>query len=189
MQKNPESKDIILSAKDIFSEYGFKKTTLDDIAKKLNIVKSALYHYYESKEGIFCKVIEYEIDIFFDRIKIEIDKSKTIKGKLLNFCLGINSNFQELINLYNITADDIYSNYDNILEIRDNFYKKNIELIESIFNGDPKLRKKKDLKTIARIYTFCVRGIIRNSAIENKPRRLKRELELFNEIYMKGVQG
>ena len=41
---------IINSASDVFEKFGFKKTTVDDIAQALRKGKSSIYYYFKSKE-------------------------------------------------------------------------------------------------------------------------------------------
>lgn len=38
------------------ARYGFEKTTLDDIAREVNLNKASLYYYYKNKEDIFLDV-------------------------------------------------------------------------------------------------------------------------------------
>ena len=44
---------IITVASDIFTRFGFRKTTMDEIASALHKGKSSIYHYFESKEELF----------------------------------------------------------------------------------------------------------------------------------------
>ncbi|RLD78380.1 MAG: TetR/AcrR family transcriptional regulator, partial [Bacteroidetes bacterium] len=52
--------NILDVAQSIFRKYGFKKTTMDEIAKAARKGKSTLYYYFKSKEEIFAAVIEKE---------------------------------------------------------------------------------------------------------------------------------
>ena len=56
-KKDLNRENILKIARDIFSKYGFKKTTLDDIANAVRKGKSSLYYYFESKEDLFQAVI------------------------------------------------------------------------------------------------------------------------------------
>jgi len=48
---------IILTASRIFSHYGFRKTTMEEISKALKKGKSSIYYYFGSKEEIFEAII------------------------------------------------------------------------------------------------------------------------------------
>jgi len=45
--------DILNSAKKHFDRFGYKKTTLDDIARDMKISKKTLYDHFEDKEDLF----------------------------------------------------------------------------------------------------------------------------------------
>ena len=55
-----EKRDRILeAAKDCFLSYGFKKTSMADIAEKVRISRPALYLHFENKEAIFRALVEH----------------------------------------------------------------------------------------------------------------------------------
>ena len=59
---------IIEVAQDIFKKYGFRKSTMDEIAEAAGKGKSTLYHYFKSKEEVFAAVIEKESNIMFKEL-------------------------------------------------------------------------------------------------------------------------
>lgn len=44
---------ILQAARRCFEQFGYAKTTMDDIAKACQITKSSLFYYYDSKENLF----------------------------------------------------------------------------------------------------------------------------------------
>jgi len=63
INKEEYRKRIITTAGEIFSRYGFKKTTMDEIANGLKMGKSSIYYYFASKEEIFEAVVLNEANI------------------------------------------------------------------------------------------------------------------------------
>ncbi|HEV2169666.1 MAG TPA: TetR/AcrR family transcriptional regulator [Candidatus Binatus sp.] len=64
-QRNaPETKrDAILDAAlKLFSQYGYRRTSIDDIAREAEIAKGTVYLSFESKEEIFCALCEFLIE-------------------------------------------------------------------------------------------------------------------------------
>ncbi len=53
-------KRLIEEAQDCLKRYGFKKTTVDELVKRVNIPKGTFYLFYESKEQLF-----YEVQCLF----------------------------------------------------------------------------------------------------------------------------
>ncbi len=46
--------------KKYFHHYGFKKTSVDDVAAEMHISKKTIYEYFESKEAVFAYIIQRE---------------------------------------------------------------------------------------------------------------------------------
>ncbi|MBZ0264033.1 TetR/AcrR family transcriptional regulator [bacterium] len=59
--------EILQAARDQFLKFGYRKTTLDDVAGLVHIQKSTLYHYFNGKEELFRAVTR---DVHEERFKI-----------------------------------------------------------------------------------------------------------------------
>jgi AcrR family transcriptional regulator len=74
-------KQIIKIAGQLFSEFSYLGVSMNDIAKKLNITKAALYHHFTGKAEIYEKVL----DEVFNSLSLSISEAfseKTIDRKL-----------------------------------------------------------------------------------------------------------
>ncbi len=58
VERQTRKDEIMNAATKLFARLGFKKTTLDDVANEVGIVKSALYRYFSNKEDLFHAVID-----------------------------------------------------------------------------------------------------------------------------------
>ena len=56
-----KEKQIIESARKLFNKYGFKKVTMDEIAREANVTKKTVYTYFSSKEELFKYFINEEL--------------------------------------------------------------------------------------------------------------------------------
>ncbi len=75
MANQRSRKDEILdAASKLFARLGFKKTTLDEVAGEVGIVKSALYRYFSNKEDLFNAVIDHLANEHMEAIE------KAVKG-------------------------------------------------------------------------------------------------------------
>ena len=60
----PERQDLIRSSAMIeFGENTFKKTSADSIAKRANISKGLLFHYFKDKRELYLYLFQYAIDV------------------------------------------------------------------------------------------------------------------------------
>lgn len=59
---DPKQKAILKSAWTAFATYGFRKTSMDDIARGAGMSRPALYLHYRNKEDIFRSLAQYYYD-------------------------------------------------------------------------------------------------------------------------------
>lgn len=106
-QKDLNRENIMKIAREIFSKYGFKKTTLDDIANAVRKGKSSLYYYFESKEDLFQAVIMKEVDILAHELEIVINRNTDPIDKLRDYILTKLTTFRSLANFYHAIENDV----------------------------------------------------------------------------------
>lgn len=61
MRSSTVKSRIVGAAAKFFSQFGFHKTTMGDIARKIHKVKGSLYYYFESKEDLYNEVLKQEL--------------------------------------------------------------------------------------------------------------------------------
>ena len=77
---------ILMSAKDVFLEMGFERTSMDVIAGRAETSKRSLYAYFESKEKLFLAVIELVRGLFLLRLRQPADYSERPAEAITLFC-------------------------------------------------------------------------------------------------------
>ena len=60
---NEELRNILLKVRDLYTKYGIKSITMDDVASELSISKKTLYQYVTDKDDLVGKFIDNEIEI------------------------------------------------------------------------------------------------------------------------------
>ncbi len=53
--------ELLQAALDLFSENGFKGTSIRDIANSLGVSVSVIYHYFQNKEGLWSELLGYSV--------------------------------------------------------------------------------------------------------------------------------
>lgn len=106
-KKDLNRESILKTAREIFSKYGFKKTTLDDIANAVRKGKSSLYYYFDSKEDLFQAVILKEVEILAHELEIVINRNTDPVDKLRDYVLTKLTTFRNLANFYHAIENDV----------------------------------------------------------------------------------
>ncbi|WP_319230231.1 TetR/AcrR family transcriptional regulator [Draconibacterium orientale] len=106
-KKDVNRENILKIAREIFSKYGYKKTTLDDIANAVRKGKSSLYYYFKSKEDLFQAVIMKEVDILAYELEIVINRNTDPVDKLRDYILTKMATFRNLANFYHAIENDL----------------------------------------------------------------------------------
>lgn len=103
---------ILESSRELFARFGYKKTTMEDIAATMRKGKSSLYYYFKNKEDIFQAVIELESDLYFSRLKEVVHSDHDPSVKLKNYVLARMESMAELKNFQRVLKEGIYGGYE-----------------------------------------------------------------------------
>jgi AcrR family transcriptional regulator len=133
MSKKEEiRKKIIISAGKIFSRYGFKKTTMDEIAKALKMGKSSVYYYFESKEDIFEAVVLWEANILRNELTKAIKSVESPIDKMKNYVFVRMKSLEKLANYYNAIFDKNLDHFDFIEHLREKYDREELAILRLI---------------------------------------------------------
>ncbi len=123
---------IVGIARRIFTRYGFRKTTMEEIASASQMGKSSVYYYFKSKEDIFRAVVEFEAIMLKERLNRIISKNSSPSERLKAYILFRLHHVRTLENFYAALNEEALSHMGFILEIRRNFEIEEQELVSKI---------------------------------------------------------
>lgn len=132
INKEEFRRKVIITAGAIFSRYGFKKTTMDEIAKALKMGKSSIYYYFESKEEIFEAVVLHEANILRNELTTAIKSVESPVEKLRNYVFVRMKTFEKLSNYYNAIFDKNLDHFDFVENIRSRYDLEELAIIRLI---------------------------------------------------------
>lgn len=186
--------DIINGAKNLMQQYGLKKTTMEDIAKAAGKSKSTLYYYFKDKEEIFDRVINLEIDEFFNAVNTAVNKQSDAISMLKTYIVTKVKTLREKINLYTFAVENdlqgrLNKEFTNLRNRYDNEEKK---MISSILTKgvETSLFKKEitqEIDVLSELLVSCVRGIEMDIITHNKNKALTDKADLLVEMLIKGI--
>jgi AcrR family transcriptional regulator len=161
VEKEKVKAKIIEKASEIFRRYGYKKTTMDDIAKSLKKGKSSLYYYFSSKDEIYKAVISAEGIRFRKKIFQAILTAKTPEEKVKSYILTRMNTYAETSNFHNAMKSTGMAEQEFIDRVKHIYEHQEIGLFKNILKQgiEQKYFKIFDIDLAATAIIMAMRGM------------------------------
>lgn len=163
-------KYIIDTARHLFSEYSYLGVSMNDIAKKLNVTKAALYYHFAGKTEIYEKVIDgvsndLSLTITEALNEVTIDKKlhKLIKN-YLDFGFKENNLIKALMLKLSPADSEITK---HIIQLRERIASLIQPVIEEM-SANKKLTGKVDSRLLTSMLTGMMDGLLLEHSFLNK---------------------
>jgi len=124
-----EKEAILEKAAEIFSRFGYQKTSTSDIARAMGKTKSYLYYYFNDKEEIFTQIIEKEAQRYIQILESSISADCQIKENIKQYTLVRLQYFKALSERFSALKSELLSFLPLIETIRKPYHQKEIELV------------------------------------------------------------
>lgn len=135
-EKTEEKRQLIVTeASKCFSQFGFEKTTLDDIGKSANLNKATLYYYFKNKEEIFMEVVLQESTRFITELQAKTVLITGFEEKICSYLIERLRFYKQVVNLHQLSIvllrqiQPIFDElYNNVLQTEIQFIKQILEV-------------------------------------------------------------
>ncbi len=180
---NEKRQEILKAAIELFSERGFERTTVDEIAARANVGKGTIYLHFENKEKVFIAIIESGIQYMINRMDEILSEPGDFHQRFqemlrqhLQFAENHRKFYQlflkERLNLKFIGDKDAQ---DRILEMHQKVHQQLTEFIQigidqdQIRNGDPSIYALAFSGIVSHFCFHCLTEKETNSLVEQMP--------------------
>jgi AcrR family transcriptional regulator len=123
---------IIDIARNIFTHFGFKKTTMEEIALATRKGKSSIYYYFNSKEDIFKAVVEKEAEELKEELYKKIADIEDPIERLKVYITVRMRKLNKLTNFYTALKSDYMSHLEFIEQIRKSYDQDEVRVVAGI---------------------------------------------------------
>jgi AcrR family transcriptional regulator len=182
-QKAIKNKIVSISS-GVFSKFGFKKATMEDIALASGMGKSSIYYYFKSKEEIFEAVVKKEAhELSLELEKKVISVNDNPKDKIRNYVLIRMRYLKEMVNFYEALKNDYLGNLAFTERIRKKYDKEEQQTIKKILEDgvNQGVFKVRNTKFAAIALVTFLKGL-ESSLIIDDDIKLKNLEETLDEI-------
>jgi AcrR family transcriptional regulator len=198
-EKERRRQQIIVAAKRVFSDKGFNKATMEDIAREAELSPGTLYLYFKNKEELYAslslRILQYLL-IRVEHVNSEKDLGPDKKIDTLMEAMYDVYDFDPLIiiNMFHLQSSETLKNLSpKLLEEIKSLSRKALGAIAAIFEEGAKTGKFIDKHPIALADTFWAlfSGVVLWEAskkiINEDKDYLKQTLKIAFEIYRRGI--
>jgi AcrR family transcriptional regulator len=188
MEKHQKEK-ILETARVIFTRFGIKKSTMDEIAKKIRMGKSTLYHYFKSKEDIFLAVVKRESDTLKKNLQEVLEKKDSPKDKFRNYVKTRMKYLKELSVYYATLTDAYFDIYSFAEEIREDFQNFELESLKSIFTEgvEKEVFDLKNPELTAKMIIIAFKGFEYLLITKEETPDVESEFDMFIDMFFEGI--
>src|SRR4030081_2959041 len=89
---SPQREAILMAATATFLRYGFKKTSMDDVAQAAGVSRQGLYLYFETKDVLFSEGLQYLVSRMISPARsVADDGNLSLKDRLLGVFEAVHS--------------------------------------------------------------------------------------------------
>lgn len=187
--KEQKKEKIIEMATKVFSRFGMKKSTMDEIAQKIRMGKSTIYHYFESKEEIYLEVVRKEAQTFKTYLMDELKQAATPEEKFRTYAKGRMKYLKELVNYYSTLTDAFLEIYPFTDEVRKDFSEFEISTITGIFREgiEKGVFTMENVELTAKIVTVAFRGFEYMLLTKEWDPEFENQLDLLIDMFYRGI--
>ena len=159
--KNSKAELIVDVAQRLFAKYGFKKTTIDEIAHSAHIAKGSIYYYFDSKEDIFRAVLDKENRLWSQKVREVINRASTPQEKLRAYLVTRTKYLSKLTNFYSALREEYLEHYAFIENMRKRYFREEIEIVKAILEEGVKkgIFKVEELGLMAFVIVAALKGL------------------------------
>src|ERR1700719_2465622 len=103
---------IVLAGLKLFTQYGYRKTSIDDIANSAQVAKRTVYLHFENKAAVFLAILEY----LGDQVRLRCAAAERMGGTAVNRLTG-------LLDAYFGMGFELFSKSEHMPELEETFSK------------------------------------------------------------------
>lgn len=188
----PNRADVILqAASELFAEYSYKKTTLDEIAERAAIGKGSIYLEFSSKEEILFAIIVRNKEKELEEMRQLVANTsqgalETLKTMLVKNIGGI----YDFISLNKRSPEDVIESRERLRVCLKPFIDARVQLIAELLERaaqQEEIHPRKDFHRVAQLIMMSLRAVMPPYVAEVNKLKLQNDAAEILELIFDGL--
>jgi AcrR family transcriptional regulator len=189
MKHDDTRQKILEVATRLFSKYGFKKTSVDEIARAAHKAKGSVYYHFPGKEDLFREVVEMELNQVKSELARIAGEDSDTAMKLRRYLTTRMLLMGHAVNYHETLKADLLEQLDFVEEVKDSFYQFETGLVkdmlkEGIQNGT---FIELDYEMVAELYVLVCIGLEMPFYLQKRYLQYAVKLEQLSSILFDGL--
>ena len=182
--------EILAASQVLFSQFGLRKVTTDDIAREAGISKATIYRYYKNKMEIFEDVVNLEAGQLLMAIENAVTAGQSVVDKFKAHLLTKMAKIKELINFYHVTEDHSDNFWPYIDEVRTRFIIDERAILRDILKSGIAAGELNDMDVdrVANMMVVSLKSQEYDWAIMGQDISLEEYVDLMIDIILNGIR-
>jgi len=200
-ERERRRQQIIVAAKRVFSEKGFSKTTMEDIAREAELSPGTLYLYFKNKDELYAslslRILQY-MNIRLEDVKKE--KGNNPEQKIVSIKEALYDVYQFdpmiLINMFHLQSSETLKNLSSpLMENITELSRNSLQILADIFKNSsgPNTFLTRQPNAVADIVWSLFTGVIlweeSKRMMDADKDYLQQTLNVAFEIFARGISG
>ena len=198
-ERERRRQQIIVAAKRVFSEKGFSRTTMEDIAREAELSPGTLYLYFKNKDELYAslslRILQY-MNIRLEDVKKEKDSNPEQKIASIKEALYDVYQFDPmiLINMFHLQSSETLKNLSSpLLENITELSRNSLQIIADIFknsSGRNTLLTRQPTAAADIVWSLFTGVVLWEESkrmIDDDKNYLKPTLDIAFEIFARGI--
>ncbi len=189
LSKRIKRDKIVDAARLTFQELGYKKTTMNDIARASGKGKSSIYYYFDSKEHIFKSVVLNEAVLYRQKVLEAINKNETPYDKIKTYIMVRMQTDRILHNFHTALNDPELRYIEYVDRLKKLYDKEEYRLFRRILQSgiDSGYFEIYDIKNAAIGIVNAMRGIEHTLLLNPEDPNREKKVEIILNIVLYGI--
>ena len=184
--KQEKLESIIDTAKKMFARYGFRKTTVNEVARMARVAKATIYNCFGSKESVYLEVLRREANEIVERISSAVAQQVLPSDKLIAFVKAKFHNMRQAVNILNLDQEEAGKFLPGAENIREELFERQVDIIRSILQEGVErgVFYLKDSLSTARVIGHALKGFEVKQSVQASEARIEYYLDdLMNTLF------
>lgn len=133
--KRSSKREMILErARSIFTEYGYEKTTLEDIGSECGLNKASLYYYFRNKEEIYVQVLLTEADKYIKDLQEHVQHYSRTEERVFQYLLNRIREYAKALNVSQLSMASLHKVEPMFQDLFQKIKNEEVNFLQTLIN-------------------------------------------------------